>query len=47
MEFLAFDEDLNEVAQVLDDVVAQLLPPPPDQVPPQQGPTDSPTTLNL
>ena len=29
VEFLTFDEELNEVAQVLDDVVAHLLPPPP------------------
>ena len=28
MEFLAFDEELNEVAQALDDAVAHLLPPP-------------------
>ena len=28
-EFLAFDEELNEVAQALDDVVAHLLFPPP------------------
>ena len=28
MEFLAFDEELNEVAQALDDTVAHLLPPP-------------------
>ena len=28
MEFLAFDEQLNEVAQALDDAVAHLLPPP-------------------
>ena len=27
MEFLAFDEKLNEVAQVLDDVLTHLLPP--------------------
>ena len=27
-EFLAFDEELNEVSQSLDDVVAHLLPPP-------------------
>ena len=29
MEFLAFDKELNEVAQALDDTVACLLPPPP------------------
>ena len=29
MEFLAIDEELNEVAQALDDAVAHLLPPPP------------------
>ena len=34
-EFLAFDGELNEVAQALDDVVVHLLPP--DQVLPQQG----------
>ena len=45
--FLAFDEELNEVAQVLGDVVACLLPPPPDQVLPQQGLAHAPTTLNL
>ena len=28
-EFLAFDEELNEVAQGLDDMVAHLLSPPP------------------
>ena len=31
-EFLAFDEELNEVAQALDDMVPYLLLLPPDQV---------------
>ena len=30
MEFLAFDKELNKVAQALDEAVAHLLPPPPD-----------------
>ena len=34
-EFLAFDEELNKVAQILDEAVAHLLPP--NQVLPQQG----------
>ena len=38
-EFLAFDEELDEVAQALDEAVGQLLPPSPDQVPLQQDPT--------
>ena len=42
MEFMAFDEELDDVAQVLDDVVAHLLPTSPDQVFPQQGPTQDP-----
>ena len=35
-EFLAFDEEQNEVAQALDEAVAHLLPPSPNQVLPQQ-----------
>ena len=42
VEFLAFDEELNEVAQALDEAVVQLLPPSPNQVPPQQDPTQTP-----
>ena len=42
-DFLAFDEELNEVAQALDGVVAHLLLPPPDQVPPQQGHAQAPS----
>ena len=42
VEFLTFDTELNEVAQVLDDIVACLLPPPPDQALPQQGHTQAP-----
>ena len=38
-EFLAFDEELNKVAQSLDETVAHLLLPPPDHVPLQQDPT--------
>ena len=41
-EFLAFDEELNEVAQALDDVVVHLLPPPHNQVLPQQGHAQAP-----
>ena len=41
-EFLTFDEELNEVDQALDDAVACLLLPPPDQVLPQQGLTQGP-----
>ena len=46
-EFLAFDKELNKIAQTLDEAVAHLLPPPPDQqqtwpvtpqhVPPHRG----------
>ena len=36
-EFFTFDVELNKVIQALDEVVVHLLPPPPDQVPPQQG----------
>ena len=42
MEFLAFDEELNIVAQALDDVVACLLPPPPNPVLSQQDPAQAP-----
>ena len=38
-EIMAFDEELNKVAQVLDEVVAHLLPPTPYQVLPQSDPT--------
>ena len=41
-EFLAFDEELNKVAQVLDEAVAHLLLPPPDQVLLQQDSTQDP-----
>ena len=36
-EFLAFDDELNEVAQALDDAVVHLLSPPPNKVLPQEG----------
>ena len=39
---MAFDEELNEVTQALDEAVAHLLLPPPDQVPPQQGHIQAP-----
>ena len=44
MEIMAFDEELSEVAQVLDEVAAHLLltPPNPNQVPLQQNPTQDP-----
>ena len=42
-EFLAFDEELNEVAQALDNMVAHLLPPAPNQDQPQQGHTQTPS----
>ena len=45
--FLAFDEKLNEVDQALDDVVAHLLPPPPDKVLSQQGLAQAPLPLLL
>ena len=52
MEIMAFNEELNEVSQVLDEAVAHLLPPPPDpnQVPLQQYPAQDPLphlTYNL
>ena len=47
-EFLAIDEELKEAAQDLGDVVAHLLPPPPDQIPPEQDQARaSPPTPNL
>ena len=46
-ELLVFDEELNEVTQALDEAVAHLLPPPPNQVPPQQGHTQTLPTLTL
>ena len=42
MGIMAFDEELNEVAQALDEAVASLLPTIPDQVPIQQEPTQDP-----
>ena len=41
-EFLAFDEEFNAVAQALDEAVAHLLAPPPDQVSPQQDHAQAP-----
>ena len=41
-EIMAFDEELNEVVWALDDAIAHLLPPAPDQVVPQQDPTHDP-----
>ena len=38
MVFLAFNQELNEVTQMLDDMVACLLPPAPNQVLLQQDP---------
>ena len=43
MEFLAFDEDLNEVAQALDEAVAGLLLPNSNKIPPQQDPAQDPS----
>ena len=42
MEFVAFDEELNEIAQALDEAVAHLQPTNPDQVPSQWDPTQDP-----
>ena len=42
MEFLAFNEELNQLTQALDEAVACLLPTDPDQVPSQQDPTQDP-----
>ena len=39
---MAFDEELNEVAQALDEAIAHLLPPPPNEVVPQQDPAQDP-----
>ena len=49
MEIMAFDEELNEVAQVLDEAVAHLLlPPQPQSSSTTTGPHPRPlTTLNL
>ena len=38
MAIIAFDEELNKVAQMLDEAVAHLLPPSPDHVLPQLDP---------
>ena len=46
-EFLAFDEELNKVAQALDAAVAHLLPQPPDQVLPPQGHAEAPSHTNF
>ena len=42
MEFLAFDEELNEVAQGLDDTIAHLLPPSPKSSSATMGPCKAP-----
>ena len=47
VEFLAFNEELNKVAQVLDDMVAHLLPPPQSSSAATGPHTGPPTTLNL
>ena len=47
VEFLAFDEEFNEVAQALDDAVAHLLPSPLIQFHHNKVMQRPPPTLNL